>query len=143
MNFDEYWENLINRVYHKREQLNGDEDIFYRLSCIYGETMVDGIEAYFERRCDQFNADMNALHKSGFNELVSEFEHARNLIFGSAPLNLETVEPVIRKLLNETEESEPILKEIGKIYDRIIPQLEILADYKYSFGLKKGFFNEV
>jgi hypothetical protein len=86
---------------------------------------------------------MDALRKSEFDELASEFERARNILFGSAPLNRKTVEPVIMKLLDETEESKPVLEEIGKIYDRIIPQLENLADYKYSFGLEKGLFNEI
>jgi hypothetical protein len=143
MDFDDYWENLINRVYHKRERLIGNEDIFYRLSCIYGENMVDGIESYFERRCDEFTADMEALRKSGFDELVFEFECARNLLFDSKPLNRKIVEPIILKLLDETEESEPVIKEIGKIYDRIIPQLQILSDYNYSFGLEKGLFHKI
>lgn len=105
--------------------------------------MVDGIESYFERRFDYFTLDMTALRKTGFDDLAFEFESARHLLFGYAPLTPEIVEPVMLKILNETVDSEPLVKEISKIYTRIIPQLEILADYKYSFGLEKGLFREV
>lgn len=142
MDFDEYWHGLVDRVHHGRAALSGDEERFYRLSCIYGETMVDGIEAYFERRFDEFAADMEALLSAGFGELAGEFELARKLLFGSAPLDRETVEATITRLLDETEETEPVLSEIGKIYARVIPQCERLADYKYSFGLAAGLFSE-
>ena len=139
MDFDQYWQSLIHRVYRQRAVLVGNEELFYRLSCIYGETMVDGIEAYFDRRFDQFAADMIAVRNAGFGDLASEFEHARQLLFGSAPLDRKTVEASLRRL-DETEGSSSTLAEIDKIYDRIIPQLEQLADYKHSLGLKAGLF---
>lgn len=142
MDFDEYWHNLISRVYHHQVELDGNEERFYRLSCIYGETMVDGIEAYFERRFDEFPADMDSLRSEGFSEMASEFEFARKLLFGSTPLDRDTVEVTTMRLLDETEETEPVLAEIGKVYDRIIPQMERLAEYKYSFGLAAGFFRD-
>ena len=141
MDFDQYWKNLIHRVHRQRAVLVGNEEVFFRLSCIYGETMVDGIESYFERRFDEFAPDMIALRNVGFGELASEFELARRLLFGSAPLDRKTVEARIM-LLDETEQSTPILAEIDKIYDRIIPQLEELADYKHSFGLKAALFSD-
>jgi hypothetical protein len=142
MNFEEYWGSLVNRVHVGREELRGDEERFLRLSCIYGETAVDGIEAYFGRRFDEFDADMAALRGAGLSELASEFERARKLLFGSAPLGRETVEATTVRLLDETEESKPVLVEIGKIYQRVIPQLDLLADYKYSFGLAAGLFDD-
>ncbi|HIK15691.1 MAG TPA: hypothetical protein IGS53_10465 [Leptolyngbyaceae cyanobacterium M33_DOE_097] len=142
MDYDEYWHSLVLRVCDEQEKLYGDEDRFYRLSCIYGETIVDGIEAYFERRFDEIEKDMAALRNSGFNELASEFDLARELLFGSAPLNRKNLEVVIQKLMDATEDVEAIQIEIGKIYDRVIPQLDRLADYKYSFGLAAGFFRD-
>ncbi len=60
MNFDSYWKDLIHRVYRQKAALHGPEDVLYRLTCIYGETMVDGVEAYFERRYDEFERGMSA-----------------------------------------------------------------------------------
>ena len=140
MDFDKYWESLVNRVYREQAVLQGDEERFYRLSCIYGETMVNGIESYFERRFDEFAADMDALRSSGFGELASEFDLARQLMFGAAPLDRGTVEATVTRLLDETVESEPILEGLNKIYKRIIPLLEGLADYKYSMGIAAGLF---
>lgn len=142
VNIDHYWRNLVNRVSSQNLELHGDEERFYRLSCIYGETIVDGIESYFERRFDEFASDVDALRNAGFDELASEYERARELLFGSVPLDRDEVEAITRRLLDETEESEPVLSEIGKIYDRIIPQLEGLADYNHSFGLAAGLFRD-
>jgi len=140
MNADEYWRDLVNRVFREQAELHGDEERFYRLSCIYGETMVDGIESYFERRFDEFATDMDALRGAGFGKLAAEYERARKLMFGSLPLDREVVETTTLRLLDETEESSPVLREIGSIYGRIIPQLEQLADYKYAFGLAAGLY---
>src|ERR1051325_9287228 len=138
MNFDQYWQNLIHRVYRQRTVLVGNEELFYRLSCIYGETMVDGIESYFERRFDEFAADMIALRTAGFGELASEFDCARQVLFGSAPLERTIVEATMSRL----EESAAAVTEIERIYDLMIPQLKRLADYKYSFGLSAGLFSD-
>jgi hypothetical protein len=142
MNFDEYWEGLVNRVYGEEAELRGDEERFYRLSCIYGETMVDGIESYFERRFDEFPADMEALRGEGFGELASEFGLARELLFGSAPLDREIVEATITRLLEEAEETAPVLAEIREVYGRIIPQMRRLAEHKHSLGLAAGLFRD-
>ena len=142
MDFDAYWRGLINRVYDEHEVLRGDEELFYRLSCIYGETMVDGVEAYFDRRFDEFAADMYALRSAGFGELASDFESARRVMFGSAPMTRENVEATTTRLLDEAEEDGAVLEEIEKIYRRLIPQLERLADYKYSFGLAADLYRD-
>jgi hypothetical protein len=142
MDFNEYWLSLVNRMYREQAELKGDEDRFYRLCCIYGETTVDGIESYFERRFDEFGADMEALQSEGFGELASEFELARKLLFGSTPLDSQFVEATITRLSDEGKESAPVLAELSKIYDHLIPQLEQLADYKYSFGLAVGLFRD-
>jgi hypothetical protein len=104
--------------------------------------MVDGIEAYFERRFGEFAADMNALRTAGFGKLASEYESARKLLFGATPLDWGTVEATVTRLLDETEESEPVLAELSKIYERVIPQLERLAGYKYSFGIAAGLYRD-
>ena len=104
--------------------------------------MVDGIEAYFERRFSEFEVDMAALRNTGFGELAADFELARKLLFGSGTLDRETVEATTMRLLDETEETKPILAQVDKIYDRVIPQPERLADYKYSFGMAAGLFRD-
>ena len=139
--FDRYWAQLVDRVIGKHEVLSGAEELFYRWSCIYGETMVDGIEAYFERRFDQFKADMESLNTAGFADIAADFERARRLIFGACQLDRMTVEATITKLLDESEEVRPILAEIDNIYRRLIPRLNSLAEYKYAWGLSKNFYS--
>ena len=84
MNFDVYRHQLVHRVYDQNEVLHGKEALFFRWSCIYGETMVDGIEEYFARRFPEFEADMEALHLAGFDDLVPEFRKVRILMFGDS-----------------------------------------------------------
>jgi hypothetical protein len=140
--FDAYWTQLVQRVYERHEVLSGKEELFYRWSCIYGETMVDGIEDYFERRFDQFDADMAALRVAGFPDVATEFERARRLIFGDHPLDATFVEATIGKLADESEEVQPTLAQIDVIYRRLIPRLESLAEYKYKFGLRENLYSE-
>jgi hypothetical protein len=142
MDFDTYWTQLVDRVYRRREVLFGKEELFYRWSCIYGETMIDGIESYFERRFDQFEADMEALRTAGFADVASEFEGARKLIFGDAPLDDTGVRATVGKLLDESDDVQPILAEIDNIYRRLIPRLEILAEYKYEYGLRERLYSQ-
>ena len=118
--FDAYWFQLVDRVHNRHEVLSGKEDLFYRWSCIYGETMVDGIEAYFECRFDQWELDMESLRVAGFPDIASDFEEARQVIFGDAPLNETTVDAVIMKLLDESDDVQPVLAEIDKLYRRLI-----------------------
>lgn len=138
--FDTYWRSLVHRVHHKKEVLGGAEALFYRLAYVYGETLVDGIEAYFECRFDEFEKDMAALVQCGFADLASDFREARQVIFGNAPLDAETVRQVTDRLLQEGAEVMPILEKIGVIYDRLIARLPDLAEYKYQFGIREGFY---
>jgi hypothetical protein len=116
MNFDDYWRSLVKKVHDEQIQLQGDEEQFWRLSCIYGKSMVDGIEAYFDRRFDEFEADMQALRQAGFGELASEYEAVRILMFGAAPLERCFVETTVMKLLDEPPELEhPRMKSIKSI----------------------------
>lgn len=142
MNFDSYWKQLITRVYKSNEILLGKEEIFFRISHIYGETMVDGIETYFERRFDQFDDDMEALRIVGFADIAAEFQLARLVMFGDLPLTQELVQANDRRLLNVSDDVRPILDQIDKIYARLIPRLEILAEYKYALGLSERFYTE-
>jgi hypothetical protein len=140
--FNEYWKSLVHRVYDRHERLEGSEALFYRLSCIYGETMVDGIEAYFERRFQEFDADMDALAAMGFADLASEFGMARRLMFGDLPLDQLIVEEGIERFSawEEADEEHLAIVELGEIYDRVIPQLEELEDSKYRLGVAEGFY---
>lgn len=141
MNQEDYWKNLVDRVYQDHEVLEGNEKDFYRLSFIYGETMVDGIEAYFERCFNEFEFDINLLQRIGFGQLASEFESARILLFGTEPLSRKIVETTVENLY-EKNASKIILEKLDEIYERIIPQLEQLADYRNSFGLKEKLYQE-
>ena len=142
MDFDTYWENLVHRVYRQNEVLAGDEALFYSLACIYGETMVDGVEAYFERRFSEFEKDMTALVESGFEDVASDFREARRIMFGDSPLNEENVSQVVDRLLDEDAEVMHILEKLGLVYDRLIARLPDVADYKYDFGIQKGLYQE-
>jgi hypothetical protein len=142
MDFDAYWRQLVDRVYNQKEILVGNEELFYRWSCIFGETMVDGIESYFERRFDQFDADIAALQTAGFPEIAAEFQQARQVMFGDSPLDSEIVELTIQNLLDETEEALPISAEIDTIYRRLIPRLNALAEYRYEFGLRENLYSD-
>ena len=142
MDSDKYWKNLIDRVYRQHERLQGDEDLFYRLSCIYGETMVDGIESYFERRFNEYEMDMKALTQCGFANIAADFSEARNVMFGVAPLEESLVTRINVELLNEDPSVSPTLIKLKVIYERLVQALEDLADYKYKFGLERGFYEE-
>ena len=142
MNPETYWRQVVHRVYDQHEILRGKEELFYRWTCIYGETMVDGIEAYFERRFGDFIADMEALHVAGFDDLVSDYKQVRKLMFGDSPLDEAVVETRVKELLDESEEVQSLLDEINKIYRRVIPRLEELATYKYDFGIREGLYAE-
>lgn len=140
--FQAYWSQLVDRVHQRHEVLSGPEELFYRWSCIYGETMVDGIEAYFDCRYDQFDADMQSLRVAGFPEIAADFEQARRVLFGDAPLEARFVEAVVLELLDEPDQLKPVLTEIDTIYRRLIPRLERLAEYKYAYGLRQGLYSE-
>src|SRR3954453_10426282 len=89
MTFEQYWHSLVDRAERKRETLAGAEATFFRLSCIYGECMVDGIQAYFDRRYADYDADMEALQAHGFNDLVQGFHESRTILFGEKTLSAE------------------------------------------------------
>ena len=142
MDFDAYWRQLVSRVHHHHEELHGCEALFFRWSCIYGETMVDGIESYFDRRFDQFDADMAALRSAGFADVAQDFVQARQVMFGIAPLDEELIERTARRLLEESPAAQQTLDQIGTIYERMIPRLEELAEHKYQFGLREHLYSE-
>lgn len=142
MDFDTYWKNLIDRIYTRNETLQSDEALFYRLSCIYGETMVDGIEAYFERRYNEFEIDMKALTQCGFENIAIEFRKARKIMFGDVLLDEPFVKQVVSDLLDERPAVSPIVNAINVIYEDLIKALDELDEYKYRFGLEKGFYED-
>lgn len=141
MDFDTYWTDLVDRVYHRKEVLRGSDELVYRLTSIYGETMVDGIEAYFERRCDEYDRDMAVLKEHGFAEIADDFDKARRVMFGDAPLNESTITPVLDRLLDEDETLEPMQREIDEIYDRLIERLPDLLERRDEIGRVNGLFD--
>jgi hypothetical protein len=140
MDIDAYWKLLVVRVHHKKERLCGPEELVYRLTCIYGETMVDGIEAYFERRFDEYDRDIEVLTEFGFSDIAADFGQARSIMFGDAPLNKATIAPVIDRLLDEDESTENERRQIGVIYDRLIERLPELLERRDEIGVANGLF---
>jgi hypothetical protein len=140
MDFDTYWTNLVNRVYGQKEQLSGPEEVVFRLTCIYGETMVDGIESYFERRCADFQRDMEVLRENGFSDIAADFNAARQALFGNLPLTESAIAPVLSRLLDGDEPSQHISEQISAIYDRLIDQLPRVLDVRDEIGVANTLF---
>lgn len=140
MDFDTYWENLIRRVYDEHAVLSDVEECVYRMTCIYGETMVDGVEAYFERRFSEYERDMAALIEHGFSEIASDFAEARTIMFGNSALTEEIVEPVLNCLLNEDESLVTEMQQIADIYSRLIDRLPAVLDCRDKIGVENGLF---
>ena len=142
MDTDTYWNNLVDRVHRDHEVLSGAEDTYWRLSCIFGETMVDGIEAYFDRRWAEFEVDMAVLRAQGHGLIADIFQEAKVVIFGRSPLIAETVRKQITKLLQEDEEDRNTLAKIGEIYTKLIPQLEDMSAHTHRFGLEHKLYEK-
>jgi hypothetical protein len=140
MDFDTYWRNLVDRVYRQKDVLRGPEELVYRLTSIYGETMVDGIEAYFERRFDEYGRDIAVLMENGFTDIAADFGEARQVMFGESPLNEATITPVLDRLLDEDEALECIRRQIEAIYDRLIERLPELLGRRDEIGKANGLF---
>jgi hypothetical protein len=140
MDFDTYWKNLIRRVYDEQAVLRGAEERLYRLTCIYGETMVDGLEAYFERRFDEYERDMAALNENGFSDIVADFAEARETMFGDSPLTEDVIEPVLKSLLDEDELLATEMQQIAGIYSRLIERLPAVLDCRDTIGVDNGLF---
>ncbi len=141
--FDEYWPELVGRVYSGKEILEGDEELLYRLTCIMGETLVDGLEAYFDRRYREFDRDMIALKASGFSGLARDFAEAKELMFGTVDMTEEVVRKVVLNLLDERPEDQATLDAIGEVYDRVIPAMDEVAEYRYQLGINSGLYSDI
>jgi hypothetical protein len=151
LNFDEYWKNLINKIYIPNsgllnqdvlEKLSPNDLIFYQLTCIRGEIMVDGIESYFERRFDKFESDIKLLNKMGFQKIAEKIYNVKMIMFGKKALDTEIVERTIDKLLDEDSNYILIQEKINKIYLEIIENIELLDNFRMEFGIKNGLFTK-
>lgn len=142
MDFDTYWKGLIEQIYRQGYKPKGAEEDLYRLTCIYGETMVDGIEAYFGRRYGEFDADMEVLVRYGFIDIASDFQNPKDAMFGDLHLVKEVVTPVVTRLLDDREEDKPILEELRRIYLRLIEALPNLIDARDRIGAENRFFTD-
>ena len=140
MDQDAYWKSLVERVHRRGERLSGAEDRYYRLSCLFGETMVDGLEAYFDRRYEEFDLDMEALVASGFPDIQSDYLAAKDLMFGVPSLTGQTVASVVNRLLDERDEDRALLAKLGAIYDRLIARLPAVADFRDAFGVENALY---
>jgi len=142
MNFDAYWKNLVNRVYRGGEALTSAEETIYRLTCIYGETMVDGVEAYFERRFQEYDEDMRRLTDCGFGDIASDFSEAKCLLFGTGPLSERAVRPIIDRLLDDKAEDRATLAALGAIYDRLISRLPEVLTYRDRYACERQLYEQ-
>jgi hypothetical protein len=142
MSFDQYWKTLVQRVANQREVLQGDEDAFYRLSCIVGETMVGGLAAYFDNRWMEFDADMQALEASGFSDVAVNFRAARELIFGDALLDADVVYDGVAKLFDESDEAQPMIAKVDAVNDELIPRFKDVGDARDRIGIANGFYEQ-
>lgn len=140
--FRELWKSLVHRVYQGGEVLTGAEETVYRLTCIYGETMVDGVEAYFERRFREYDRDMVLLTGCGFGDIASDFSEARNLLFGTATLSETIVRAVTHRLLDEKDEDRVTLAALGAIYDRLISRLPDVLAYRDRYARERQLYEE-
>ena len=142
MDFDTYWNDLIDRIYNQKIKLQGAEADLYRLTCIYGETMVDGVEAYFERRYEEYDTDMKLLSRFGFNSIASDFHQVKTIMFGDEEMTKEVVIPVVDRLLEEYENDKHILEKINEIYDRLIDSLPSILKVRDQIGVDNNFYEE-
>jgi hypothetical protein len=140
VDFDSYWSDLVDRVEERREVLIGPEEIVYRLTCIYGETMVDGIESYFERRFEEYDRDLEALKNHGFPALAADFEEARRIMFGTSPLTEAEIAPVLERFLDEDESFRDQTRQLQAIYGRLVESLPDLLDYRDRIGVEEALF---
>ena len=140
MDFDSYWIKLVHRVYDEKVALCGPEELVYRLTCIYGETMVDGVEAYFERRHGEYDEDMTALAENGFPDIADDFAQVRQVLFGEGPLTEATVIPVLDRLLDEDETLATQSQQVNVVYDRLIRRLPAVLDCRDKIGTENGLF---
>jgi hypothetical protein len=142
LSFDEYWEKIINKVFHSKEELSANDLLFYRLTCIRGEIMVDGIESYFERRFDEFKNDMNLLNEIGFKDIAEILYIIKRKMFGENELNEEIVNEIVEKLLDEDPNYMEIQNEINKSYLEIIEKIDRLDKYRMEYGIKNKLFTK-
>ena len=140
MNFDTYWKGLVKRVYREGYRPEGAEGDLYRLTCIHGETVGDGIEAYFERRHEEFEADMDALARYGFHDIAADYREAKKIMFGDAELTYKLADSVNRRLMNNEETDKPILTELRKIYKRVCEKLPKVLEARDKIGVENRFF---
>ncbi|QDU03297.1 hypothetical protein V6x_30090 [Gimesia chilikensis] len=142
MDSDEYWKSLVERVYHQHETLVGVEETYYRLSCIYGETMVDGVQSYFERRVQEYQKDMTSLVEHGFQPIADEYNAAKSIMFGPDDLTTESVDELIDRMCEDEDLDSRIDQQLGPVYDRLTEQLEDLNEYIYQFGIRHQLYLE-
>ncbi|MCC9607557.1 hypothetical protein LOC68_12145 [Blastopirellula sp. JC732] len=125
MDFETYWTNLVHRVFDEQETLCGPDELIYRLTSIYGETMVNGIFGYFDQRFLEYDHDLRLLRACGYNDIADDFAKARHLMFGETPLSEESVNEVFERLAEDEENPSPSSEsaELDVIYDRLIERL--------------------
>ena len=149
MTFDEYWENLFEKIYDQKSglklsklktNLSKADLTLYRLTCIRGETMVNGIEAYFEQRFEEFENDMNILKEIGFQSLAEKYYNVKKIMFDEKEFTRQNFVKIFDGLLNEEPEYIIMQEKIDKMYSNVIAEIGKLDDYRLEFGIKNGLF---
>ena len=85
---------------------------------------------------------MQALIDHGFTDVATDFQKARELMFGDVTLTEDSVMPVISRLLEEDTADRPILDEISRIHDRLITRLPDVLDVRNRIGLENHLFED-
>jgi hypothetical protein len=147
LSLDDYWKKLVVKIHNTKEELPSTDLTFYRLTSIRGEMMVDGPIAYFQRRFDEFENDMNLLKEIGFQDLAEEYLKIKKIMFGEKNLNVETITEFDDRYYSDEEAAadfpamDQLEKEISPSYDKIVNIIkERFEDYRIKFGIKNGLF---
>jgi hypothetical protein len=139
MNFDRYWERLVDRVHRGEEVLRGDEAMVWRLSAILGESYTGGIQGYFAERFAEFEEDMRALESVQLADLAAIYRSARRILYADAPLDESIVNAW---LYREPDDPRTPIEEaaIATLTEQIGPRLDELEEVRDTIGVRSGLY---
>jgi hypothetical protein len=141
--FDSYWEDLNRRVYQEKEELEGTERLFYRLSIVRGDLYTEGFEAYFEFQYEHFDEDQQYLEANGFGAVAQALREARKLMFGEQALTHDTVYAVLTDLYDEEGEPGELAGQLEEMMDDLLPRLDEVQEFRDQLGLREGYYRKL
>lgn len=141
--FDSYWEDLNRRVYKEKEELEGTERLFDRLSIIRGDLYTEGFDSYFQFQYDHFDEDQRYLEEHGFDVVAQALRDARTLLFGERELTHETIYDVLTELYDEEGEPNPLADQLQEMMDDVLPRLDEIQEFRDQLGLREGYYRKL